>query len=71
MREHARSVSETIYDRRMKLSQHEPQSFFELIVDNHVLIDAEQSVGEVFERLDGEIDRVLPIIAVKVELSTG
>lgn len=38
--ENTRAVGETVDNGRIKLAQHHTQGLFELIVDNHMLVDA-------------------------------
>lgn len=62
--ENARAVGETIDNGRIELAQHHTQSFFELIVDNHMLVDAKQAMRKLIETLNGKVNSVLPLVAV-------
>ena len=44
LREDARSIRKAVYDGGVELPKHKPQSFFQLIVNDHVLVRAEQPV---------------------------
>ena len=65
------AVGEAVDDGGVELAQHEAQGLLELVVDDHVLVGAEEAVGQVGEGLDLEVDAVLPVAAVEVELAAG
>ena len=61
LREHAGAVGKSISDRGSKLPQDLPQGFFEFIVDQYVLIDAEISRRKIFECLYIVVGVFIPI----------
>lgn len=71
LREDAGAVGEAVDDGRIELPKHESQRLFELVVYNHVLVGAKETMGQVGKGLDSEVDCVFPVRAIEVELSLG
>ena len=59
--EHARAVGKSISDRGSKLPQYLPQGFFEFLVDQYMLIDAEISRRKILECLYIVVGVFIPI----------
>lgn len=63
------AVCKTVYDGRVELAQHDSQGFLELIVDHHVLVDAEETMRQLVKGLDGKVDCIFPVVSVQVEFA--
>lgn len=61
LREDARSVGESVADRGAELPENLSEGFFELIVDNHVLIHAEVGGRELGKGGNAEVRVLVPV----------
>jgi hypothetical protein len=68
--EDARTISEAIYNWGVELAKHDPESLFQLIINDHMLICTKEPVREIVERFDGIIGCVLPIVTIEVKFSS-
>lgn len=64
----SRAICETVYYGRVELAQHKSQSFFKLIVDDHMLVRAKEAMWQIVKALDLRVE-IFPFAAKDVELA--